>query len=221
MNRKDLPKGPYRLGEFDGNPAYAAIWAGEEDETLIADVRTDDMTQEQAQEVSELFIAALAEAAKDPPEATEPVDDHQQERIERELEDELGFRWTPEMRHGHKALKLWEALVAARVKIEHLQSNASQATVSPEPKCGPAPTGPGWWWWSTGGSVQTGERNGKTRPCTSSPMAKGNCALPAALPRSGGAASGPEHCRRMKRRKGHEANAVQGHHQARAVHGPR
>ena len=54
----------------------------------------------------------------------EAMTDIQREQIEQALEAELGFRWTPQMRHGHKALKLWEALVNARVEIERLRAIA-------------------------------------------------------------------------------------------------
>ncbi len=50
--------------------------------------------------------------------------DIQREQIEQALEAELGFRWTPQMRHGHKALKLWESLVNARVEIKRLRAIA-------------------------------------------------------------------------------------------------
>lgn len=49
--------------------------------------------------------------------------DTEREQIEQELESKLGFRWTPQMRHGHKALKLWNALVDAMGKIERLRAS--------------------------------------------------------------------------------------------------
>lgn len=39
------------------------------------------------------------------------------EEIENELGKELGWRWTPQMRHGFKMKKLWERLVNARLEL--------------------------------------------------------------------------------------------------------
>ena len=55
------------------------------------------------------------------------MDDAERERIENSLEDELGFRWEPQMRHGHKALKLWNALVATKADNERLQKELTIA----------------------------------------------------------------------------------------------
>lgn len=50
------------------------------------------------------------------------------EQIEAELEQEIGWRWTPQMhRDGHKALKLWQRLVKARVEIKLLRAGVSAA----------------------------------------------------------------------------------------------
>lgn len=55
----NLPKGPYTLGEFEGNPAYANIYA-EGDDVYLGQVSTEDMPLEQAQAVAQRWIDALA-----------------------------------------------------------------------------------------------------------------------------------------------------------------
>lgn len=50
------------------------------------------------------------------------VDTAQRERIEEAIERDLGFQWTEQMRHGYKALKLWNALVAATAENARLQA---------------------------------------------------------------------------------------------------
>lgn len=53
------------------------------------------------------------------------------EDIENELESELGWRWTPQMRHGFGMQKLWNKLVEARLA---LADQAKAAIEAAEPK---------------------------------------------------------------------------------------
>jgi len=48
------------------------------------------------------------------------------EAIEKELEAELGWRWTPQMRHGFKMQKLWDKLVEARMDLRRNEQDESK-----------------------------------------------------------------------------------------------
>jgi hypothetical protein len=47
-------------------------------------------------------------------------------QIESELESELGWRWTEQMRHGFKTKKLWDKLVASRTTLDAIDSILSR-----------------------------------------------------------------------------------------------
>lgn len=42
---------------------------------------------------------------------------------ENHLETELGWRWTPQMRHGYKVKEIWERLIDAHLEIKNLQTH--------------------------------------------------------------------------------------------------
>lgn len=46
------------------------------------------------------------------------------ESIEKGLIAEVGFEWTPQMRHGHKALKLWNKIIDDRLARATINSTA-------------------------------------------------------------------------------------------------
>jgi len=48
------------------------------------------------------------------------------EDVENDLERELGWRWTPQMRHGYKMQKLWEKLVEARLALANRVDSSSR-----------------------------------------------------------------------------------------------